>query len=102
MASDLLTKCSRCEGDIIFPAGIDLIKCPWCDRPNSRPKSQQDDEIRLMKYANERRNLGEFDEAERVYRKVLQSYNDEHEARWGLLLCKYGVIYVEGGASTSG
>ncbi len=94
MTSELLTKCSVCGADIIFPAGVNLVKCEYCLRVNDRPKSKPD-ETNLMKYANERRNMGEFKEAEVAYRKVLQACPEEHEARWGLLLCKYGVIYIE-------
>ena len=94
MSSEMVTKCSVCGMEIIFQPGETLTRCPWCDRINDRPKSQPN-ETSLMKYANERRNMGEFKEAEEAYRKVLQLCTEEHEARWGLLLCKYGVMYVE-------
>ena len=91
---ELLTKCSRCGGPLRFPEGKTVVQCGFCDQWNDRPKSAKA-ETDLMKYANERRNLGEFQQAEEAYRKVLQGCVDEHEARWGLLLCKYGVMYVE-------
>ena len=95
MTEEMLTKCRVCGADILFPANDNSVRhCSYCGRPNSRPRSRPD-ETRLMKYANERRNMGEFTEAEQAYRKVLQECEEEHEARWGLLLCKYGVIYVE-------
>ena len=97
MASVLNTKCSVCGGPLVFPAGSDVVICEYCLRPNARPKSEPT-ETSLMKYANERRNIGEFDEAAIAYRKVLQANIEEHEARWGLLLCKYGVMYVEDAA----
>lgn len=94
----LNTKCSICGAPLVFPAGKDEVFCEFCLRPNARPKSEAN-ETTLMKYANERRNIGEFDEAEDAYRQVLQKNIDEHEARWGLLLCKYGAMYVEDAAS---
>jgi len=90
----LVTKCYSCGGEIIFADGSNTVQCEYCGRTNARPKSQPT-ELELMKYSNERLSFGEFDEAEVGYRKVLQRTPDEHEARWGLLLCKYGVRYVE-------
>ena len=98
MTSLLNTKCSICGADLIFPAGINEVLCEFCLRPNARPKSRPS-ETTLMKYANERRNLGDFDKAAEGYRQVLQKNMEEHEARWGLLLCKYGVMYVEDSVS---
>ncbi len=94
ISSELLTKCSVCGQQIIFKPEENLARCPWCDRINERPKGEPEG-TSLMKYANERRNIGEFKEAEEAYRKVLQACTEEHEARWGLLLCKYGVLYME-------
>ena len=94
MTEELLTKCSVCGMQITFRAGENLVRCSACLRVNERPRSAPQ-ETDLMKYANERRNMGEFKEAGEAYRKVLQTCTKEHEARWGLLLCKYGVMYVE-------
>ena len=91
---ELVTKCYSCGYEIVFAAGENTCRCEACGRTNGRPKSQKN-ELELMKYSNERLSFGEFDEAENGYRKVLQRTPDEHEARWGLLLCKYGVRYVE-------
>lgn len=96
---EMTTKCSVCGETISFPAGQYVVQCKYCNHVNSQPKSGPDvhgSKTDQMKYANERRNKGEFTEAESVYRKVLQTCSKEHEARWGLLLCKYGVIYIEG------
>jgi len=90
----LVTKCYSCGGEIIFADGSNTVQCEYCGRMNARPKSELN-ELNRMKHANERLSFGEFEEAERVYREVLQRTPDEHEARWGLLLCRYGVRYVE-------
>ncbi len=94
MSDNLKTKCSVCGADIIFPAGVDLVKCEYCLRVNDRPKSEPEKTI-LMKLANELRNMGEFAEAQNRYLNVLEAKPEEHEARWGFLLCKYGVMYVD-------
>ena len=93
----LIRQCRACGMNLTFPAGVNEVTCEYCDRSNARPVSDAK-EMAQLKYANERRNLGEFDEADRVYRKVLEKNGREHEARWGHLLCKYGVICVEDAA----
>ncbi len=94
MDSEMITKCSTCNLQIIFKMGENLVRCPWCDRINERPKSNPE-KTSSMKLANELRNMGEFAKAQDRYLDVLAANDKEHEARWGLLLCKYGVIYVE-------
>ncbi len=37
----------------------------------------------------------EFDKAAEIYEKILQYSEKEAEAYWGLILCKYGIEYVE-------
>ena len=97
MNGEMLTKCSVCGAQLLFKMDVNIVNCSWCGRINERPKSSRDEpNLKKLKYANERRNMGEFDEAEKAYRDVLAHYENEHEARWGILLCKYGVIYVEG------
>ncbi len=94
MIEELLTKCSVCGMQIYFPAGENIVACKYCDRINDRPKSEPEKRD-SMKLANELRNMGEFAEARQRYLDVLAANAQEHEARWGLLLCKYGVVYVE-------
>ena len=90
----LLTKCYKCAAQIVFTPGEDMVRCDSCAMFNDRPKSESKD-TELMKYAHERRNLGEFAEAETAYRRVLAKNLGEHEARWGLLLCRRGVVYLK-------
>jgi len=91
---EMLTRCYSCLAELVFPEGKSIVRCDCCARYNDRPKSEKK-EADLMKYAHERRNLGEFDKAEAAYEEVLKKNLGEHEARWGVLLCKRGVIYLE-------
>ena len=94
MTGELLTKCSVCGMELYFPAEKNVVRCGYCDRMNDRPKSSPE-KTGSMKLANELRNMGEFAKAQDRYLDVLADNFEEHEARWGLLLCKYGVMYVE-------
>ena len=88
-----ITKCSDCGGEIIFSTGKKVARCLYCGAPNAMPKKPEQKSSLI--YANEQRNHGEFSEAMRAYQDVLQHSPNEVEARWGRLLSKYGVIYVE-------
>ena len=88
----MYTQCFNCLSEIFFPEGKDQVRCPACTRINDRPRSRGETMSR-MKRANELCADGEFRAAEALYHRVLEENLDEHEARWGLLLCKYGVIY---------
>ena len=56
-----------------------------------------DDEARVkaFKRAEQNRRNGDFDEAARLYRKILDQDLTDAEAYWSLLECRYGVQYVK-------
>ena len=88
----MYTQCFNCLSEIFVPEGKDQVRCLACTRINDRPKTQGET-MNRMKRANELCADGEFAAAASLYHRVLEENLDEHEARWGLLLCKYGVIY---------
>ncbi len=49
----------------------------------------------LFNRANNLRLKCEFDKAESIYEKILENVPEESEAHWGIVLCKYGIEYVE-------
>ena len=94
MPEHLNMKCNVCGAPLVFQPTDREKECEFCHNWSQRPSSAPEG-VKSLVYANERRNMGEFEEAERSYRRVLEANPEEYEARWGLLLCKYGVIYVE-------
>ena len=49
----------------------------------------------LFNRANILRMKSEFDKAEEIYEKIIQRDSTQAEAYWGLILCKYGIEYVD-------
>ena len=49
----------------------------------------------LFNRANTLRIKSEFDKAEKLYEKIIQADSTQSEAYWGLILCKYGIEYVD-------
>ncbi|MBQ7849142.1 MAG: leucine-rich repeat protein [Clostridia bacterium] len=74
--------------------------CPACDALNARPQAQGLSLDVLARATRQRLNC-DFHNAEISYQQVLLEYPDEHEALWGLTLCRYGVEYVEDPRSRS-
>jgi len=59
------------------------------------PVSNNERILNLYDRANNLRLNNEFDKASGVYETILEIENDQIEAHWGLILCKYGVEYVD-------
>lgn len=51
--------------------------------------------VRAFKRAEQNRRNGDFDEAARLYRRILDQDLTDAEAYWSLLECRYGVQYVK-------
>lgn len=90
----MLTNCSVCGAQILFPENENIIECSFCRKLNERPKSSGE-RLEAMKRGNELRRQCRFEEAEQCYEYVLRHHPNEHEALWGRVLCKYGVEAVE-------
>ena len=65
-------------------------------RHKADPPTTNDEIItNLHNRANTLRLKCEFDKAEEIYNKILEKNPDDAEAHWGIILCKYGIEYVE-------
>ena len=56
---------------------------------------------KLFERANRLRFASEFDKAASVYESIIADFDQEAEAYWGLILCKFGIEYVDDPASGS-
>lgn len=90
-----IMKCKMCGGDLEIANGTSVAECEYCGTKQTMPKV--DDEViqNLFNRANNLRLKSEFDKAEQIYEKIVQQNDAEAEAHWGIVLCKYGIEYVE-------
>lgn len=88
-------RCKMCGGDLNIQAGSSVATCEFCGTQQTIPTVNDDLLQGLFNRANVLRMKSEFDKAADIYEKILQSDPDQAEAYWGLILCKYGVEYVE-------
>ena len=88
-------KCKMCGGTIEFEPGATVGVCDSCGTKQTLPKTNDDAIANLFNRANNLRLKCEFDKAAAIYEKILDQDDSEAEAHWGIVLCKYGIEYVD-------
>lgn len=73
--------------------------CEYCGTQQTLPKLDDERRANLYDRANHFRRNNEFDKAMGIYEKILNEDNTDAEAYWSLVLCRYGIEYVEDPAS---
>ncbi len=90
-----LFKCKMCGGDLEIAEGVTIAECEYCGTKQTVPKAMDENLQNLFNRANTLRMKSEFDKAEKLYEKIIQADSTQSEAYWGLILCKYGIEYVD-------
>lgn len=88
-------KCKMCGGNLEVTTGSSVVTCEYCGTSQTISKSRDEIISNLYNRANDLRLKCEFDRAEQIYEKILEQDNTEAEAHWGIVLCRYGIEYVE-------
>ena len=87
-------KCKMCGGDLMIEPGATVAECEYCGSRQTIPTADSEKKLNLFNRANDYRSRCEFDTAKNVYETIIAQFPKEAEAYWGLLLCRYGVEYV--------
>ena len=90
-----LFKCKMCGGDLEIAEGLTVAECEYCGTKQTLPKLDDDRKANLYDRANHFRRNNEFDKAMGIYEQILNEDNTDAEAYWSLVLCRYGIEYVE-------
>lgn len=88
-------KCKMCGGDLEISPNFSIGTCQYCGSKMTLPNNADDQKANLYNRANHFRRNHDFDKAASIYENILNTDGDEAEAYWGLVLCKYGIEYVE-------
>ena len=90
-------KCKMCGGTVEFEQGATVGTCDSCGTKQTLPKFVDDDERKANLYdrANHFRRNNDFDKAMGIYETILNEDKTDAEAYWSIVLCKYGIEYVE-------
>ena len=88
-------KCKMCGGTLEFNPGDTVAVCDSCGTKQTLPKLDDDRRANLYDRANHFRRSNEYDKAMGIYEQILAEDNTDAEAYWSLVLCHYGIEYVE-------
>ena len=88
-------KCKMCGGDLVIEPGATVAECEYCGSRQTVPNQDNEKKLTLFARANRLRAACEFDKAAGVYESIVAEFPQEAEAYWGLVLCKYGIEYVD-------
>lgn len=88
-------KCKMCGGTIEFEQGSTVGVCDSCGTKQTLPHLDSDRRANLYDRANHLRRNNEFDKAATIYEQILNEDTSDAEAYWSLVLCRYGIEYVE-------
>jgi hypothetical protein len=84
-----------CGGTIEFETGATVGECEYCGTKQTLPRLDNDKKANLYDRANHFRRNNDFDKAMSIYEQILNEDNTDAEAYWSLVLCRYGIEYVE-------
>ena len=90
-----IIKCKMCGGDLEILENSTVCECEYCGTKQTVPKVDDEKKLKLFERANRLRSACEFDKAAGVYETIIADFDQEAEAYWGLILCKFGIEYVD-------
>ena len=90
-----IIKCKMCGGDLNIAENNSVAVCEYCGTQQTVPSADNEKKLTQFGRANRLRMACEFDKAAGVYESIVADFPEEAEAYWGLVLCKYGIEYVD-------
>ncbi len=88
-------KCKMCGGSLDVTEGMTVCECEYCGTLQTVPSLDNEKKLTLFGRANRLRLSCEFDKAAGIYENIVSEFPEEGEAYWGLVLCRYGIEYVD-------
>ena len=92
-------KCKMCGGTIEYVHGETVGECQHCGTKQTLPNTSDEVVTNLFNRANNLRLKCDFDKAMAAYEKIVEQDDSQAEAHWGIVLCRYGIEYVDDPAS---
>ena len=87
--------CKRCGGVLEIIGKGSIAKCKYCGSQQTIPRLLDDKILALYERAGHLRRNSEYDRALEIYENILNETPDDAEAYWSIILCRYGLVYVE-------
>ena len=90
-----IIRCKMCGGDLALTENSTIATCEFCGTVQTVPSQDNEKKLALFVRANRLRAACEFDKAAGIYESIVADFPEEAESYWGLVLCKYGIEYVD-------
>lgn len=87
--------CRCCGAPLELKQNISVCKCEYCGVQQTVPILDFDEKALLWERADNMRRSGEYDRAMSIYEQIAKLCPDEPDVYWEMVLCRYGVEYVE-------
>lgn len=84
-----------CGGALEIESNASIATCEYCGTKQTLPKLDDEKRANLYDRANHFRRNNEFDKAMGIYEQILSEDGTDAETYWSLVLCRYGIEYVE-------
>ena len=88
-------KCKMCGGALDIAEGATVAECAFCGTKQTVPRLTDEKRANLYDRANHFRRIGDYDKAMSLYEQILSEDATDAEAYWSIVLCRYGIEYVE-------
>lgn len=88
-------KCKMCGGALEINNNESVAICEYCGTKQTLPKLHDDKRADMYDRASHFRRNNEFDKAMCIYEQLLNEDITDAEAYWSLVLCRYGIEYVD-------
>lgn len=88
-------KCKICGGKLEFKEGDSIGICDSCGTKQILLKLDNDRKVNLYDRADHYFQIQEYDRAMNLYEQILLEDSKDALAYWSIVLCRYGVEYIE-------
>ena len=89
--------CKMCGGQLKNEPGTSICTCDYCSTRQTLPLIDDDQAANMINRANHFRQLGDFDKAADTYTRLIAADDGngaDPDLYWSLVLCRYGIEYV--------
>lgn len=88
-------KCKACGQAMTCSDEVSFTTCEACGTKQTVPTGRDERKNSFYELADQFRRNKEWDSAESIYRKILTEDEKDAEAYWSIVMCHYGIEYVE-------
>ncbi len=90
-----ILKCKMCSGTLDISDNSGIAVCQYCGTKQTIPHLDDEKRIQMFDRANHFRRNHEYDKAMDIFEQILAEDSTDAEAFWSIVLCRFGIDYVE-------